>query len=131
MLFKDAKDLFILDGLGAFLSLCMHLLILAYFQEAIGLPINALLVFSIFPIIYLLFDWFAYKANPSFDQRNLLIIALSNLMYCVIVAVVLITYKDLISVLGGSYFLIEIILILVIASMEYRTSNTLKRQPTS
>ena len=119
----NPKKLMLIDSIGAFISATLLFIILSFFKEEFGLPKN---------ILYLLFGmaclFFIYSICCFYlvDKRwriFLSIIAVVNLLYCLLTAILLIIYFNSVTTLGYIYFVLEILIIYCLAYIEIKIVN--------
>ena len=111
------RSIFLLDGIGAFVSTLL-LLIVGYFDEVFGIPINLLYQLLPIAIFCTLFSLTVYFLYPAKWKRFLLSIGIVNILYCCLTFVSIIFYYDSLTILGVAYFSIEIFIILLLSSIE-------------
>lgn len=117
------KTIFLIDGLGAILSVFLLGIVLVHYQDIIGMPIQSLYLLAFFPCLFLIYSFscfFFLKGNWS---PYLKIIALANFLYCLLSIGMMIVHRSSLTTLGYAYFVVEIILVLIIAGVEYRASK--------
>jgi len=111
------RSIFLIDGLGAFLS-GLLLLLLAYFEDVFGMPQPVL--YRLLPItaLFTVYSLGCYALNPSRWPRYLVAIAVANLLYACLTGVLLVYYFTRLTTLGITYFLVEIVVIGFLAGFE-------------
>ena len=115
---KRPKILFLLDGLGAFISVVFLALILPAIQDKIGVSEGRLYYLAGLAGFLLLIDLYRWMAaNDKWEKRIRLVIML-NLIYCAVSAVVVGLSYETITTLGLIYFAAEILIILVLVRFE-------------
>lgn len=119
------KNIFLLDSFGALLTTILLFFVLRNFNVFLGLSKD---VFEYLSIIA--FSFFVYSISCYFLVKQnlksfLKIICGANILYCVLTLGIIIHYYQSISVLGIVYFLAEIIVICLLASLEIKTIKTL------
>ena len=124
-LMEYPRRLFIIDGFGALLSTFMLGFVLVRFQLLIGIPRPVLYTLAIFPLIFFVYDvygYYSHKINAALLLRG---IALMNIAYCCISLVLAVLHLKLITAIGWAYLLFEIIVVLFLATIEYRVARGL------
>lgn len=115
---KRPKILFLLDGVGAFVSALFLAFILPAIQDKIGLSREHLLYLATFAGFLLLIDVYRFMAaNDKWEKRIRLVIML-NLIYCAVSVVVVGLSYQTITALGLIYFAGEIFVILLLVRFE-------------
>lgn len=115
------KRIFVMDGLGAWLSMVLLYWVLAPFEQLFGMPAN---------IVYVLagiaFGLFLYSAGCQFFIKSswkpfIGLLVIFNAAYTLISLVLIILHADKLTVFGWTYFVLELIVIGVIIMIEYKT----------
>lgn len=119
------KRLFLIDGLGALLTILLFLFVLIPFENFFGIPRSVVYFLAVFPTLFLLYDMLCYTKVHNRFSRYLRGIASANCMYCGLSLGTAIYHNHLIRPFGWFYILAEIIIILLLASIEYKTANAL------
>ncbi len=117
------KKLFLLDGFGAVLSAFMLGIVLVKFKEFIGLPIKTLYLLSIIPCFFAVYSFACFFLVDKKWRLFLKIIAILNLLYCLITIILLALYYDKIKVLGVIYFVLELIIVGILIAFEFKKIN--------
>jgi hypothetical protein len=128
---KSPKRLFLIDGLGAFITAFVIFFILRPFHEYIGLSPVLLLLLS---IIAFMFSFYSF-INFFFFQKNwipyLRIIGIANTMYCLLTASLMLHYFHSLKIVGLLYFTLEIVVIAILIWIEFKTIKTIRSTPKS
>jgi hypothetical protein len=115
--------MFAIDGLGALLSLLLLLGLLVSFEDFFGIPKVVLYRLLSLPLLFSLCSLGCYFVNPSRWQPYLRMIALANILYCLITFGLILYYQDQVTILGIAYFVGEKLVVLFLASIELRLAN--------
>lgn len=116
------RNIFLIDGIGA-LSSCLSLGILVPLLN-IGIPHIILSLLSIVALVFAIYSLSCFLFKIS-SKRSLRIIADANLVYASLTTLVVGLYYKKLSILGLTYFLIEINLIIILVYFEYKISKEL------
>ena len=116
------KTLFLIDGLGAILSALMLGVVLVHFQDLIGMPIRALYVLAFLPCLFMIYSFSCFFFLRDNWSPYLKFIAIVNFLYCLFSIGMMIIHRESLTAVGYIYFIVEIIIVLVIAGIEYRAS---------
>lgn len=114
----NPKVLLLIDGTGALLTAFFLAVILARFQEAFGMPANTLYLLSAIACSYSFYSFFCSYFLTGNKQNQIRIIAFANIAYCCITISFVLHFRERLTVLGWSYFLLEFIIISCLASIE-------------
>ena len=120
---NNPKQLFLLDAIGALVSAMMLGVVLVHFQEFFGIDSNTLYFLASFPMLFAVIDIYGYLLTIKRIGRFLQLIALLNLGYCLISLGAVILLHEGISVLGWTYILLEIIILLFLGMLEWQVGK--------
>ena len=122
------KILFLIDGIGAFLTAFFLAVILSKFEPIFGMPQTILYCLSIIAFIYAIYSLCCSVFISNKWRPFLLVIAVANTMYCfVTIGAVYANYPDL-TKLGLMYFVLELFVICCLVFIELKViSNHLDR----
>lgn len=119
----NPKKLFLIDGSGAILSAFLLGVVLVKFQIIIGVPSKTLYILAIMPILFATYDFYCYRKTHQKTGLFLKGIAILNLIYCCISLGFIFFHFETITKLGLVYILIEIVIVLFLAIIEFRTGR--------
>ncbi|WP_428225417.1 hypothetical protein [Flavobacterium sp.] len=116
------QKLLLLDSIGAFFS-GISLYVVSQFESIFGISQQICNQLILFPFLFSLFSISAYLWSKHQWPKYIKTIALANLLYCCLTtAIMLINYGEL-SFLGISYFIIEIIILSLLAFYELKIAQ--------
>jgi len=128
ILIKMPKRIFLIDSIGAFMTAFLLFTVLKTWHTHIGMPSKTL---SILSCIALGFSIYSALCFAFFNTKKwklfLKIIATSNLLYCCFTLGLLIFNFTKLTAIGLIYFGGEIIIICLLAFLEFSTLKTIKR----
>jgi hypothetical protein len=117
---SNPKQLFLLDALGACLTVLFLTGILIPFQQFFGMPLVVLEVLALVAVLLAFFSFLCF----FFVKRNwsvyLKAIATSNILYCCLTTFFIVYHFEMLTALGLVYFLAEKTVILALAYTEMR-----------
>lgn len=116
------KKLFLIDAIGAIVSAIFLGVILVRLQEYIGMPKRVLFLLAFLPVLFFVYSISCYIFIQSNWKPYLRIIAVINLLYCILSIVMILLHTSSLTVLGYVYFVVEIIIVVALAAIEYRVS---------
>lgn len=119
------KKLFLVDGAGALLSVVLLGGVIPYYESLFGMPRTTLYFLAIWPCFFVLYDAWNYKKNASQSGRFLRGIAIANFSYVMLSFGLLIYHYPQLTVLGLVYFILEIIIVGILAIIEWREAAKL------
>lgn len=120
---SNPKRLFLADGLGACLTVLLLFGMVLPLQTLFGMPPFVLRILALIAAAlasYSLLCFFFVKGNPRVFFR---IIAAANSLYCGLTVFFIICYFEKLTVLGLTYFVIEMILILGLVFLELKVAE--------
>lgn len=118
------RNIFLVDGLGASLSALFLGLVLPRFE--VGIPNTILIALSLAALafgVYSLSCFFLKKRGGTWLSA----IMVANLLYCVVTATIVGYFYSHLSLLATAYFFGEIMVILLLAHLEFRLSRQIGR----
>lgn len=115
----NPRMIFLVDSIGALLS-ALLLLVVAYFDELLGMPKETLRQLVALPVLFMAYSagCFLFKPNPW--KRYLGFIATANIFYCVLTIALLFYFANRLTTFGFAYFSLEIIVVLLLAVFELK-----------
>jgi hypothetical protein len=106
---SNPKKIFLIDGLGAFITALFLLAILVRFQELFGMPLTILYFLSAAACIYMMYSICCYFFVFSKWHPYLKAITIANIIYCCVTFTLVIYFFQSLTILGLIYFFLEII----------------------
>ncbi len=119
------KKLFLLDGFGALLSAFLLGVLLVKLESTIGMPPNILYKLAIIAGILSIYSFLNYWIDNRNWRPYLKGIAIANLVYCCITLGLVMDCYEKLTALGVFYFILEIVIIISLATIELKTSATI------
>jgi hypothetical protein len=114
----NPKTLFIIDGTGAILSAFLLGVVLVRFSSFFGIPVPVFYLLAIFPVLFFLFDIYAYGSIQRHAATKLKIIALANFLYCLLSISVAAYHAEQLTIWAWAYIFIEIFIVIILAAIE-------------
>jgi hypothetical protein len=115
---SNPKRLFLFDSLGAFLTAFFLGAILTRLEEDVGMPRKVLSYLSILACGYAVYSICCFLFVSENWRRFLVAIAVANLIYCCITIAFVILFFQALTILGLTYFLGEVIIIVGLVCIE-------------
>ena len=125
---KYPLKLFLFDGAGAMLTAASIAGVKWYGSQFFGLPANVLALLSAIAFVFALYSWAIYLAKVITIKKFLLPIMIANLLYCILSATVIVSFKSDVTVIGWAYFLFEIIVIGFLVFLEYSVYHLFEKK---
>ncbi len=121
-LISNPRKVFLIDGFGAIVSAFSLGILLVQFETMFGMPKEKLYYLAIAAVIFATYSLSCYFffSNKNW-QRYLTIIAISNFIYSLITFSLIIRLSHKLIIWGFIYFLLEIIILLILIWIEYKT----------
>jgi hypothetical protein len=120
------KKVFLIDGLGALLSIFLLGFVLPRLDKFIGMPEQTLYLLASLPCLFVTYDVFCFLSKERSTSNFIKTIALANISYCTLSIVAASYHFERLTYLGMTYFTMEIILILLLAIIELKIASVLK-----
>lgn len=120
---SSPPKIFLVDGLGALLTAFIVGIVFTNFQESIGMPKVVLIALALIAVVFCIYSLSCFLFLKNNWKPFLKAIAIANLFYCIITAVLIITFFHQITILGLLYFIGEIIVIAVLVYFEFSILN--------
>ncbi|TDQ23768.1 hypothetical protein [Tenacibaculum caenipelagi] len=125
----NPKKLFLIDGFGATLSALLLGLVLVKYESVFGIPPSTLYLLALLPVFFIIYDFYCYFKKGSKKQTQFLKrIALINLLYCCLSIGAAFYHSKTITNLGWTYILVEVLIIIVLAIIEFTTAKRLTKK---
>jgi hypothetical protein len=115
-------NLFLIDSLGALLSAGMLGLVLPRFEPAFGMPAPVLYFLASLAGVFCIYSGLCYLGRMENWRFYMKIIAITNLLYCGLTLGLVIGLYQKLTALGILYFVLESIVITVLAVFELKTA---------
>ena len=118
----NPKVLFLIDGIGAVISTIMLGYVLIKYQEYIGMPESTLRLLAGIAKLFALYSFICFFLTPKNWSQSLRWIAIANTLFCLLTLILVIINFSSLSLLGLSYFLVEMLIILLLVRFEFKFS---------
>lgn len=119
----NPKKLFLIDGSGALLSAFLLGVVLVRFEPVFGMPRETLYFLAFLPCIFAVYDIYCYLRITKNQELFLKFIAAANLVYCFVSTGLVLQHYQRLTNLGLAYFVLEIIVVIVLAMVELKTAS--------
>lgn len=123
---QNPKKLFLIDGIGAFITVMMLLLLFDRFNEHFSFPSQIIPYLSLMGTSLFIFSTLCYLFLKNKWSTYISTVAFGNLLYCIVTLGLLALYFDQFSKIGTLYFLIETIIVGLLVYIELKVAATLK-----
>ena len=130
LVLKKPKRLFIIDATGALFSVFMLGYILIKFNYFFGIPKSTLYLLAIIPAFFILLDLYSYVKKDIRINNFLKVISILNILYCWLSMSLAFYHLKTITILGWAYLIVEIIIILILASIQLIVAEKLTNEQT-
>ena len=117
------RAMFLIDGFGALTSAFLLGVILTKFESTFGMPLKALYFLALLPCIFAIYDFSCYWQIIKNWRPFLKTIAIANLLYCGISIGFVVHHYEELTTLGLVYFLLELAIVIMLASIEFKTAK--------
>jgi len=123
---ENPKSLFLIDGIGAFITALFLGFVLPNFESFFGIPPLILYILASVPILYVIYDLYCYQKEKLQISKFLTGISVLNLMYCCLSLGLALYHRQAITIFGWIYIINEIIIIVSLSIYEFRIANSQK-----
>lgn len=123
---SNPKKLFLVDSIGAFVSAILLFVILSFFEQEFGLPKKTLYLFFGIACIFTIYSIYCFYYIDKQWRLFLRIIAIFNLLYCLLTVLFLVVFFNSVTTVGYLYFFLEIIIVSCLAYIELKTVNNIE-----
>lgn len=123
------KTLFLIDSLGALLTAFFLFVVLRRFEVYFGMPEEILLWLSTIAIIFCVYSFACFIFLKEKWKLYLGIVAVANLLYCCLTLTLVIYNLEVLTFLGITYFVLEIVLIVTLVFIEIKLLRIKTNQP--
>ncbi len=118
----SSKKLFLIDATGALFTAAIVGFLLPRVEPQIGMPKPILKILSIIAFLFFFYTISCYIKTPKKLQFYLKVIAVANLLYCILTGSMILWHFENITLLGKAYFFTEIVIIVSLARIELKYS---------
>jgi hypothetical protein len=108
---EKQKSLFLIDSIGAFTTAFFLFVIVRQFKVHFGMPEKELTYLSVIAVFYCIYSAACFIFLKGGLTPFIRFIGIANLIYCALTIGLLIKYYPLLTIIGTTYFLIEIVII--------------------
>lgn len=120
---SNPKELFLIDGIGALVSILFLGVVLVWLEDKIGMPKNVLYILASLPIFFAIYSFSCYFFLKNNWKPFLKGIAILNLLYCFLTIGLLFFLDHNLTFLGWTYFIIELIILGFLIAIEFKAST--------
>ena len=118
MLHFNEKSIFLLDGIGALVSIILLGVVLPAIQPWIGMPLAILYWLALVPVVFAIYSFCCFFGTAHQNRRWLKGIMLGNALYCAATTSLVIYFFTQMTWWGVSYFAIEFIVLVLLIWLE-------------
>jgi len=119
------NTIFLIDGIGALVS-TLFLFLFIRFEHLVGMPKESLQYLILITSCFTIYSFICHFIKITEKNFYLKIIAIANLLYCIISLAFFILYFDVLTILGIIYFLFEKIIVFNLSFIEWRLAKESK-----
>ncbi len=117
------KRLFLIDAFGALVSIFFLGFVLVWLEDKIGMPKDVLYFLAAFPVFFALYSFACYFLLKKKYSLFLKGIAIMNLLYCFLTISLLLFHDHDLTLLGWTYFIIELLILSLLIRLEWKASQ--------
>ena len=123
---QDPHFIFLIDGIGAGITALSLLLVLPNLPEVFTMPANILNYLGTIALVFATYSLCNFFLKLSKVKLLIRIIASANLVYCLFSGLIVARLLSQLSMLDVVYFLGEILIVCVLAIIEFRVSKSIQ-----
>jgi hypothetical protein len=117
MLMKlNAKNIFLIDGIGAILSTVSTGLVLSFFTILTGIPISVSSALASLGLVFAIYSFSCYAIVKQIKPWMLAAIIIANVSYCLIATIIAFTIN--VTHWGQVYFIAEVLIVVGVVIIE-------------
>lgn len=120
---SNPRALFLLDGLGAALTTFALFFVSRHYYDSFGMPATILTYLSVIGLMYCAYSMSCYFFLKDHWTIYIRIIGISNIFYCILTLTLLYSHYNSLTRIGLTYFLAEILIILLLVNLELSVAN--------
>lgn len=125
---EKQKTLFLIDSIGAFITAFILFVIVRPLNEYFGMPIKELTYLSVIAIVFCIYSATCFLFLKNSFTTFIKFIGIANIMYCALTIGLMIKYHPFLTIIGTSYFLVEIVIICGLSYVELTVSARSKEK---
>ncbi len=125
MVKKIKNGIFLLDSIGALVSAICIIMIIRY-HYFFGMPKNVLYLLLPIPLLFSLVSFLLYLFSNFKWRIYLKFIALANVAYCILTLIITFLNYEKLTKFGVFYFIFEILIITILAMIEFKIASNNK-----
>lgn len=112
-----------MDGVGAILTCILLVMIFGFSSDLSGEILTIVHSLALIAFLFSIYSLTCYKLNVQKWRPLLKGIAFANITYCLLTGFFLSTFWNDLTSFGVTYLAIEIVIVLILASVELRTAK--------
>lgn len=117
------QKLFLVDGMGALLTAFLTVVLLIRYTAFFGMPQQPLYILTIIAILFAVYSFSNYFFLSKRWRLYLKLIAVANLLYGCATITLMIYFNSRITIFGWIYFLVELLVIGSLTTIEIMTAS--------
>jgi len=126
---KKPKTLFLIDSLGAFFTSFFLFVVMRNLNQYFGMSTTAITYLAITASLFCIYSATCFLFLKERWTLYIKIIGIANLLYCGLTIGLMITYYSSLTILGTTYFLLEILIICRLSYVELKVAREIKNAP--
>ena len=118
------KIVFLIDGSGAAISALLLLFIIAPFESCFGFPTDVAIKLAFLPVFFCIYSLTCHFTKKSSSPILLKIIAIANVLYCLLSITLIVYFFPKLTIFGIFYFTIEKLVVVSLALWEWKIASS-------
>jgi hypothetical protein len=120
---EKQKTLFLIDGIGAIVTALSLFVIAQRFNDYFGMPKNTLTYLSLIAVCFCIYSISCSVSLKGKFATFIRAIAIANILYCALIFGLIISNYSILTLIGKTYFLIELIIIGILSYVELNVAK--------
>ena len=120
---------FLTDSIGAMLTASLLFVVLKTYNDCVGMPERILTYLSVIATVFSFYSAACFLWVKEHFIPFIRVISIANIFYCVLTMMLVIIYYSMLTHIGISYFISEILIICAVVYMEVRVAKAIKQHP--
>ncbi|ABG58093.1 conserved hypothetical protein [Cytophaga hutchinsonii ATCC 33406] len=121
------QHLFLTDSIGALLTAFLLFVVLRTYNESVGMPERILTYLSIIATVFSIYSAACFLWVKGNFIPFVSVISIANIFYCVLTMILVIRYYPMLTRVGITYFISEILIICVLVYIEVQVAKAIKQ----
>jgi hypothetical protein len=119
-LISSPQKVFLIDCVGAMLTVSLLIVVIIPFNKEFGVPKSALYCLSAIACLFSFYSFCCSRIKSGRPSLLLSVVAVANCIYCILTIILLVSFAKTVTLLGFIYFTVEVFVIINLVAFEIR-----------